>query len=168
MFSRPLLLLALLGLAGAHLIYDETLWTKSEEWGQYRLEPGIWERLNPADDAIQEPELRATLQKSSWNSLDGPLPRRTVTSPLCVHIAGGRRARRRCTPGTAALSGPRCSCLLPSAQSRRPSSRSHLCCSVGSSGAATARFTLAHTCPPLNLRAQGPVGRRRGRRGRRQ
>jgi hypothetical protein len=63
----------------AHIVYDETSWTK-QEWPQQRIDPGLWRHLNPADDAIKDPDMLAAIKKAKWDSLDGPSPRRATTT----------------------------------------------------------------------------------------
>lgn len=69
--------------SSVHIVYDETLWTK-QNWATYKIDPGIWGHLNPADDIVKQPELRSLVQQTTLNSLDGPMPRRAASAPLCV------------------------------------------------------------------------------------
>jgi hypothetical protein len=78
-----LALLCLQLVVAVHIVYDETVWTK-QNWADYKIDPGVWGYLNPSDEVIKSPELLSELQKTSWNSLDGPMPRRTASAPLYV------------------------------------------------------------------------------------
>jgi hypothetical protein len=140
LLGLALVLGALVVLTGAHIIYDETLWTKSDEWPQQRLDPGIWERLNPSDEAMRQPELRAALQKSAWNSLDGPTPRRAVTTPWCGARARGAARRsgvQRSGARAAAAGGPARGPLPPPPPAQTPPPRSPA--AAGACGRATRR-----------------------------
>ena len=58
------------------IIHDETAWTK-RAWDAHKVEPGLWAAMNPSDDAITPLDVLADVKRTTYNSLDGPTPRRS-------------------------------------------------------------------------------------------
>lgn len=94
MAPRPILaslavLAALTAAAAAvHIVFDETSWTK-QHWDQQKLDPSVWSHLNPSAEALASKDALEVIKRSTSNSLDGPIPRRTASPPAACAALGG-------------------------------------------------------------------------------